>query len=73
MIKHKINRSKLYTVLALSGLLLLILWPSFVQAIPLTDQQRLEGAWRSAGQTGSYRYQSNLLQTTHPTNKLVNV
>ncbi|MDM8527041.1 hypothetical protein QUF58_02410 [Anaerolineales bacterium HSG24] len=67
------NRTKLYGLLALTGLVLLFLWPTFTAAMPLTAKHQLENAWRFASQVGSYRYQTTLIQNTHPTEKLVNV
>ncbi len=67
MYSQKTGRSKRYTVLALSTLLLLVVWPALSRAVSMTDQHRLEKAWRFAGQVGSYEYQTNAVQTTHPT------
>lgn len=71
--KHKSPLSRLSSVLLIVGLLFLLLWPSFVQAVPLTVRQELLSAWQLAGEVGQYQYRSTVIQTTYPTAKLENV
>ncbi|MCB0127382.1 MAG: hypothetical protein KDE58_34200, partial [Caldilineaceae bacterium] len=71
--KHKSPLSRLSSVLLIVGLLFLLLWPSLVQAVPLTVRQELLSAWQLAGQVGQYQYRSTVIQTTYPTAKLENV
>ncbi len=65
--------SRWYILLALIGLLTMLLWPSMATAVPLTDAEQLEQAWEYAAEIGVYRYQTDVVQITHPTEKLVNV
>jgi hypothetical protein len=64
--------NRFYILLALAGLLVLYLRPAIVAAMPLTDQDRLERAWRYAGEVGSFEYRTDVVQTTHPTARLDN-
>jgi len=72
MLTNKRIHIRLYTSLALIGLLILYVWPSLVVALPLTAKHQLERAWRYAGDVGSYQYRTNVIQTTHPTARLEN-
>ncbi|MCP4543086.1 MAG: LamG domain-containing protein, partial [Chloroflexi bacterium] len=71
----KSSASRWYVLLALMGFLTILLWPSMTAAVPLTltDAEQLKQAWEYAADVGVYRYQTDVLQTTHPTEKLVNV
>jgi uncharacterized repeat protein (TIGR01451 family) len=63
---------RLYMWFALTGLLLLSLWPSLVAAMPLTAKHHLERAWLLAAEVGRFEYRTDVTQTTHPTNRLEN-
>ena len=77
----KYNASRRYTLVTLVGLLTMLLWPSMAVAVPppltgavlLGDADQLKQAWKYAGEVGVYRYQTDVIQTTHPTLNLVNV
>ncbi len=63
----------LFALAALTGLLIMSNKPAFVTAAPLSDDARLKAAWERAAEAGVYNYRTDVLQTTHPTLKLVNV
>ena len=42
------------------------------QMLPLSPAQQLQATWRHASAIGRFHYQTNLLQTTHPTVSLKN-
>ena len=65
--------TRIYTLLALIGLAVLLIWPSFVAAVPLTASQQVQASWNFASDLARYDYQTDLLQTIHPTNKLLNL
>ena len=73
---NKNTASRWYALFVLVGLLAMLLWPTAAAAIPvslpLTDAQELKQAWEYAATVGVYRYQTNVLQTTHPTLRLNN-
>ena len=69
------KRTRTYILLAVSaliGLMALLVWPSFVTAVPFTVGQELDRAGRLAHDVGSYRYRTDVVQTTHPTARLEN-
>ena len=59
--------TRLWTLLALIGLAVLLIWPSFVQAVPLTAKQQVQASWNFANDLARYDYQTDLTQTIHPT------
>ena len=65
--------TRIWTLLALIGLAVLLIWPSFVAAVPLTASQQVQASWNLASDLASYDYQTDLTQTIHPTNKLANL
>ena len=58
--------------LILLALVLLLVLPLQAHIFPVTPAQNLQQAWRLAGDTGRFHYQTNVLQTTHPTVMLKN-
>lgn len=48
-------------------------WPLHAAALPATARQELMQAWRFANTVGRYSYETDLVQTTHPTAQLSNV
>ncbi|MEM7332006.1 MAG: hypothetical protein AAF490_07935, partial [Chloroflexota bacterium] len=78
----KTQRSKLrrkniarrsYLLLASLGLLTLMLWPSLVTAVPLTDQHQFDRVWALARDIGQYDFNVRSLQTNNPTPRIENV
>ncbi|MCB0177728.1 MAG: hypothetical protein KDI62_05820, partial [Anaerolineae bacterium] len=72
MHSSKRKTRNLYLALTITGLILLLLWPSLAAAMPLTAPHQLERAWRLAVDIGSYHYSSTVVQTDHPTADLRN-
>ncbi len=73
MVRNRKFTHRRLTLLALSlGLLALIAWSYVINAAPLTIAQQLQHAWRQASAIGQYQYQTDVLQTIHPTAKLEN-
>ncbi len=58
--------------LILFALTLLLVFPLQARLFPVTPAQNLQQAWRLAGDIGRFHYQTNVLQTTHPTVMLKN-
>lgn len=67
------KRTRLISSLVALFLAMLMAWPSITNAVPQTAAHELQRAWRQALTIGQYQYQTELLQTIHPTAKLENV
>jgi len=67
------KNTRVYLILVLLGLAMIGIIPTIVTAGPLSSAQNLRAAWHYAADLGVYRYQTNVLQTVHPTTKLANV
>ena len=67
------NPKPRFLVFTLISLSLLMLWPLIGSAAPMTAPRKLADAWQDAADIGVYHYETNIIQTTHPTHKLVNV
>ncbi|MCP4419000.1 MAG: LamG domain-containing protein, partial [Chloroflexi bacterium] len=70
-IRKKIIQYRFF-LLASIGVLML-LWPSFVTAVPLTTQQKFDTVWTNARDVGQYQFFVSALQTSYPTPRIENV
>ncbi len=64
---------RLFFVLAAALLCAAVLMPQGSRARPLSAQEEVQSAWQRAQQAGAYRFATEIVQTTHPAPKLVNV
>ncbi len=67
------NKTRLYILFILTGLLTLLLWPSLATAMPLTAKHQLGRAWQLVADVAGYDYHTTAVQTTHPTARVENI